>query len=57
MIFGEDFMENYEDPYKIGFNLVKNTYSGSLTNYIMWDIMVLIMLLLHNYYLFRIGLS
>lgn len=52
----EDFLKEYEDPFRIGFNLAANTYSGSLFFYVLWDVLVMFSLLCHEYYMLRIGM-
>ncbi|CAG9310076.1 PIEZO2_1 [Blepharisma stoltei] len=55
-IFANGILANYHDTLKTGFNLTKNTYSENLFNYILWDAMVMLFLLIHEYYLLRVGL-
>ena len=56
-IFGEGFMSEYEDKGKTGFNLAENTYSQTLTKYMIWDVLVMLIIILHQYYLIRVGLA
>ncbi|CAG9318174.1 PIEZO2_4 [Blepharisma stoltei] len=49
-------LDKYEDTYKIGFNLASNTYSQNLFVYIFWDVVVMLLLIFHEYYLLRVGL-
>ena len=52
-----DFLDrDYRDDAKIGFNFFKNTYSKSLTEYIVFDAVCMLALLAHEYYLIRCGL-
>lgn len=51
-----DMLNNYKDDWKIGFNRVQNTYSQSLFYYVFWDVIVMIALLLNNFYLIKVGL-
>ena len=52
-----DFLDrDYPDAAKIGFNFFQNTYSKSLTNYIVFDAVCMLTLLAHEYYLIRCGL-
>jgi hypothetical protein len=55
-VFGQEFMMNYRDQYKIGFNRADNTYSQTLVNYVIWDVFVMLFVLLHEYFLLRVGL-
>ena len=55
-IIFNDKLENFKDDWKIGFNLVKNTYSETLFFYVFWDVVVMIALLSNNYYLIKVGL-
>ena len=55
-IIFNDKLENFKDDWKIGLNLVKNTYSETLFFYVFWDVVVMIALLSNNYYLIKIGL-
>ena len=55
-VFGSQFLENYRDEYKTGFNRASNTYSGTLVNYVIWDVVVMLFILLHEYFLLRVGL-
>ena len=55
-IFNKDWSSTYTDPWKTGFNLAKNTYSEDIIYYVLWDVVVMIALLLHNYYLIKVGL-
>ncbi|OMJ84229.1 hypothetical protein SteCoe_14717 [Stentor coeruleus] len=52
----ENFLKDYEDPFRIGFNLASNTYSESLFFYAIWDVLVMFSLLCHEYYMLRIGM-
>jgi hypothetical protein len=53
-----DFLDqNFNDPAKIGFNFVQNTYSKNLTSYIMLDAICMLALLAHEYFLVRCGLN
>lgn len=52
----KQYLSDYKDPYKIGFNLAENTYSKTLFYYILYDVIVMIALLLHNFYLLKVGL-
>lgn len=54
-IFGEN-LNQYKDPFKIGLNLAKNTYSETLFYYTLWDNAVIFSVLLLEYYLLRVGL-
>ncbi|OMJ88807.1 hypothetical protein SteCoe_9194 [Stentor coeruleus] len=51
-----NFLLDYEDPIRLGFNLAKNTYSNTLFNYVIWDVLVMFSLLCHEYYMLRIGM-
>jgi hypothetical protein len=52
-----DFLDrDYPDGAKIGFNFAQNTYSQSLTKYIILDAICMLVLLAHEYYLIRCGL-
>lgn len=55
-IFGNEFMQNYKDENKIGFNLASNTYSKTLFYYVFWDVVVMLFILLHEHFLLRVGL-
>lgn len=55
-VFGEDYMKDYKDPAKIGFNRPDNTYSGNIFSYIVWDIVCIFMILRHEYNLVCLGL-
>ena len=55
-IFGKEFLEGYQDPYKFGFNIASNTYSSTLVNYVILDIMVMLTVLIHEHVLLRVGL-
>lgn len=57
LIFGHDYLKGYKDPYKIGFNLYNNSYSEDFTSYVIWDIICILLLLLHKIYLSSIGLD
>ncbi|OMJ82306.1 hypothetical protein SteCoe_17020 [Stentor coeruleus] len=52
----KNFLLDYEDPIRFGFNLAKNTYSDTLLNYVIWDVLVMFSLLCHEYYMLRIGM-
>lgn len=56
LLFGQTYMRNYQDAYKIGFNLAGNTYSSTLLYYVVWDVVVMLFILLHEYSLLRVGL-
>lgn len=56
-IIGKERMQNYNDPLKIGFNIAANTYSQTIFYYILWDVAAIITLLLHQQYLYRVGLQ
>jgi Piezo non-specific cation channel, R-Ras-binding domain len=56
MILGDSLLGNFHDPWKIGLNIAKNTYSQTLFWYVFWDVVVMVALLLHNYYLIKVGL-
>lgn len=51
-----NFLLDYEDPIRLGFNLAKNTYSDTLLYYVIWDVLVMFSLLCHEYYMLRIGM-
>ena len=55
-VFNSGFLKNYKDQYKIGFNIASNTYSQTLVNYVIWDVIVMLFVLLHEYFLLRVGL-
>lgn len=55
-VFGSEFLQNYQDEYKTGLNRASNTYSGTLVNYVIWDVIVMLFILLHEYFLLRVGL-
>ena len=57
LLFGSDFLDNYQDPYKIGFNIVSNTYYGNLFLYTFMDVLCMLVILMHEYYLIRIGMD
>lgn len=57
LLFDEPCFNNFQDPYKLGFNCASNTYSGDLFNYILYDVLVMLTIILHEYYLINIGLS
>ncbi|OMJ81198.1 hypothetical protein SteCoe_18374 [Stentor coeruleus] len=54
-IFAEA-LNQYKDPFKIGLNLAKNTYSETLFYYTLWDNAVIFSVLILEYYLLRVGL-
>lgn len=56
-VIGKERMQNYSDPLKIGFNIASNTYSQTIFYYILWDVAAIITLLLHQQYLYRVGLQ
>ena len=56
ILLGYKTFQDFHDPFKIGFNLAKNTHSLTLFYYILWDVVVIISLLLHNFYLIKVGL-
>ena len=56
LIFGGSYLQTYHDEWKIGFNIASNTYSGSLLEYVIWDVVVMLFILLHEYCLLRVGL-
>lgn len=48
---------HYTDAGKIGFNFAKNTYSETLTPYIIFDAICILITLGHEYFLIRCGLN
>ena len=62
LLFGSNFLQSYkvsgtQDPYKTGFNLVSNTYYENLFLYTWVDVLCMLVILMHEYYLIRIGLD
>lgn len=57
ILFEQPCFNNFQDSYKIGFNCASNTYSSDLFHYILYDVLVMLTIILHEYYLFSIGLS
>lgn len=55
-LLGPNALKDYKDPLKIGFNLPQNTYSETIVYYVLWDVIVMISLLFHQHYLFKVGL-
>ena len=56
VLFGSDFVGTNKDSYKIGFNVVEKTYSQNLLYYTFWDVACMLVLLLHEFYLIKVGL-
>ena len=54
--WGNNFLVDYKDKFKIGFNRAENTYSETLFYYILWDVVLIFCLLLQEYYTLRIGM-
>jgi hypothetical protein len=57
LLFDKPCFNDFQDPYKLGFNCASNTYSKDLFNYILYDVLVMLTIILHEYYLINIGLS
>lgn len=55
-VFGNDYLRDFKDSAKIGFNRPDNTYSGNIFSYIVWDIVCIFMILRHEYNLICLGL-
>ncbi|CAG9318296.1 PIEZO2_5 [Blepharisma stoltei] len=56
LIFQNNFLTGYTDSGKIGFNLAENTYSNNLVDYVLWDALCMLILLIHQFYLLKVGL-
>ena len=56
-VIGKETMKHYYDPLKIGFNIAANTYSETIFYYIFWDVVVILCLLFHQQYLYKVGLD
>jgi hypothetical protein len=55
-IFGADFLKDYKDIANIGINRPENTYSQTILHYTICDIICILTILLHEYFLLCIGL-
>lgn len=50
-------LQEYKDPYKVGFSLCRLTYSQTLFYYTIWDVLCICGIICHEYILLKSGLS
>ena len=49
-------LKEFRDPWNLGFNLAENTYSETIFNYLLWDMIIMFGLLCREYYYLKIGM-